>query len=66
MKIVILIWELRKSKSMSIRKLSRLSGVSHTEISRIEASEVSPTLETLLKLANALGVDINSTFVISL
>ena len=49
---------------MSERQLSDISGISHTEIARIESGEVSPTLDTLLKLADALGVDIKETFVV--
>lgn len=61
-RLLILIKEIRKSRGMSIRELSKKSGISRTEISRIELEEVSPTLDTLLQLANALNVDIKNTF----
>jgi transcriptional regulator with XRE-family HTH domain len=64
MRIAILIEPLRKGKGMSIRNLSILSGVSHTEIGRIESGEVSPTLDTLFRLSDALRVDIKETFII--
>lgn len=64
MKVLILIGILRENKNLSIRQLSELSGVSHTEIARIESGEVSPTLDTLLKLSVSLGVELKETFVV--
>ena len=61
-KIIFLIRQIRLKKGMSIRTLSQKSGVSHTEVSRIESGEVSPSLETLLRMADALRVDIKNTF----
>lgn len=46
----------RKYKKMSIRKLAKISGVSRSEISRIESEDVMPRLDTLCELAEALGV----------
>ena len=62
--IEILIQSIRKRKGISIRELSRKSGVSHTQILRIETGMESPSLRTLLKLADALGVDIKDTFIV--
>ncbi len=45
-------------KGISQRELSRLSGVAQKTISRIENGIDVPTLETLGKLANALGMSI--------
>ncbi|RYI30561.1 XRE family transcriptional regulator [Bacillus infantis] len=45
-------------KGISQRELSRLSGVAQKTISRIENGIDVPTLETLGKLANALGMSV--------
>lgn len=48
----------RNRKRLSQRELSRLSGVSQKTISRLESGLDSPTLETLVKLASALNMEI--------
>lgn len=48
----------RKEKGWSQRKLSELSGVSHTQIANYETNRTKPTLETIVKIANALNVNI--------
>ncbi len=50
---------LRKEKGWSQRKLSELSGVSHTQIANYETNRTKPTLETIVKIANALDVNIS-------
>lgn len=45
----------RIQKGWTQYELAKRSGVSHTTISRIEALEYQPLLETLLKIADALG-----------
>lgn len=48
---------LRENKSLSQRELARLSGLNHSEISRIEGgSRPTPSPESLSKLAPYLGV----------
>ena len=49
---------LRVCKGMSTRQLSKASGVSNSNISRIENDKVSPTISTYLKLLDALGCDL--------
>lgn len=50
----------RTEKNMSIRSLSSLSGVSHTEISRIEKGKrINPSPNNLLKISDALNIDYN-------
>lgn len=63
--IIILVKEVRKNKQLTLKKLERLSGVSKSEISYIENCEKSPTLETLVKLAIALGVKIEDLYTIT-
>lgn len=50
--------EIREQRALSLRELERLSGVDYSSISKIETGESSPKLETILKLAKALQVDL--------
>lgn len=47
---------LRKDQDLSQRGLADLSGVSFGFVSRIEKGQRSPSVETIRKLADALGV----------
>ena len=50
----------RKEKGLSQDKLSRLADVSHATIIKIESGGIqSPTINTVQKIAKALGVDVN-------
>ncbi len=49
----------RKKKGLSQRKLSILSGVSHTQIANYEKNNTIPTLETLGKIAKGLDIPIS-------
>ena len=51
--------EIRLSKHITQYKLSEISGISHTAVAAIERGQKSPTLNTLTKLASALGVSIS-------
>ena len=53
-------WRIRKS--LSYRGLAKLSGVALSSIQKIEAGRVSPTVETLERLASALGVGFHALF----
>lgn len=48
--------ELRKAKGLTIEKLSKLSSVSVSYISEIEAGQYNPTINILCLLATALDV----------
>jgi XRE family transcriptional regulator, regulator of sulfur utilization len=50
---------IRQQKALSLRALERLSGVDYSSISKIETGESIPRLETIIKLARALQVDLN-------
>lgn len=54
--IKIILRDVRVSKHISIRQLSRLSGVSCGHISEIETGKKMPTLDGVVRLALALGV----------
>lgn len=49
---------IRWEKNMTVERLSKLSGVSSSEITKIENNQVSPTLDTMCKLSHALNVHI--------
>lgn len=53
---------LRKSYGLTLKQLAHGSGLSANTISLVERSEVSPTIETLCKIARALGVSPSSLF----
>lgn len=51
--------EVRKSKKMTQKELSKISGLSESCISNIESGEQSsPTLRSIIRYATALGIDI--------
>jgi quercetin dioxygenase-like cupin family protein/DNA-binding XRE family transcriptional regulator len=54
--------ELRTERGLSMRSLSRLSGLSTNALSMIERSLTSPSVSTLYKIADALGVPITAFF----
>jgi len=55
-----IIKRLREKKDLSQEKLARLADVSNNTIVNIEAGkQLNPTIDTLLKIAKALDVDVN-------
>ena len=54
--------ELREARGMSMRTLATKSGLSANALSMIERSRTSPSVSTLYKLADALGVPITEFF----
>ena len=51
--------KLRKAKGLSQDRLSRLADVSHATIIKIESGGIqSPTIDTVQKIAEALGVGV--------
>lgn len=54
--------DVRNSKGMSIRELSKLSGVAKSHIEKIEAGTTSPSVDIMCKLARALDVPVYSLF----
>jgi len=53
---------LRKSNGLTLKQLARGCDLSANTISMVERSEVSPSIETLCKIAHALGVSPSSLF----
>jgi len=57
--IALLLCASRQEQGMSLQKLSDLTGISRPALSRIESGDnANPTLNTLLRIANALGKEI--------
>jgi transcriptional regulator with XRE-family HTH domain len=54
--------ELRESRGISMRALATRSGLSANALSMIERGKTSPSVSTLYKLADALGVSITAFF----
>lgn len=54
---------LRKQKGYSQEKIAELTGIARTNIVRIESKANVPTIEVLLKLAEALDVELEVRFV---
>jgi transcriptional regulator with XRE-family HTH domain len=54
--------ELREARNISMRALAARSGLSANALSMIERGRASPSVSTLYKLADALGVSITSFF----
>jgi transcriptional regulator with XRE-family HTH domain len=50
---------LRKSRVLTLDDVSAASGLSRAAVSKIERGEMSPTYESLLKLARGLGTDVS-------
>lgn len=53
---------LREERNVSMRGLARISGLSANALSMIERGLTSPSVSTLSKLANALGIPITAFF----
>lgn len=45
----------RKEKNLTQKQLSELTGITQSDLSKIENGNANPSLNTLLKLANGLG-----------
>jgi transcriptional regulator with XRE-family HTH domain len=54
--------ELREARNVSMRTLASRSGLSANALSMIERGKASPSVSTLYKLADALGVSITTFF----
>ena len=54
--------ELREQRNISMRALATSSGLSANALSMIERGRASPSVSTLYKLADALGISITSFF----
>lgn len=53
----------RKSKNLTQKGLSELTGINQADISKIERGNVSPNLRTLQRIATAMNMDLRIEFV---
>ena len=52
--------KLRKEKGYSLEKVSKLADLSLNTVAKVESgANTNPTIDTLIKIANALQVDLN-------
>lgn len=49
---------LRAKKQMTVRDLADKTGINHSNLCKIEGGKLAPTIDTLSKIADALGVRI--------
>lgn len=54
--------KVRKSKNISIYKLSKQSGISETHIRDLERGDRNPSFDTLNRLAEPLGLSLSELF----
>ena len=57
------IFEMRKNKGVSQEVLSGLAGIGRTHLSAIERGERKPTLETLFRISEALGIKMSDIII---
>lgn len=62
MKVEIRIKEIRKIKNITLKQLSKKSGISTTHINDIEKNEKSPSLNIMVILAKALNVNVTELY----
>lgn len=57
-----LVGEVRRASSMSLRQLAQRARVSKSYLQRIEAGEAKPSLETMVRIGQALGVSLEGLY----
>lgn len=62
MRIQIIIKDIRKSKGLTLKALSKISGLSTTHINDIENNLKKPSLYSMIILSKSLKVDITETY----
>ena len=50
----------RLRQKLSLNEVATRSGLSHTMVMRVEKRERLPTIDTLLRIADALGIDLSA------
>lgn len=58
----ILIWQVRESMGISITKLSQMTGISKSTLSRIENEKTSPSMNQMEEIAKALECNISDLY----
>jgi len=57
MQVIIKLREVRLKKNMTIRELSRKTGISKSHLNYVENGDREPTLSVIIRIAIALGID---------
>ena len=52
----------RARHHLSQRQLSKISGISQADISKLESGKASPTLDNICRIANAFDMNVNLAF----
>lgn len=52
----------RKAKKMSMEKLAHLCEMEYSQISRIELGQINTSIDTIKKIADALGIEVKELF----
>ena len=60
--MVVLTWQARSNKNITLIKLAKLTGISKSALNNIENEKVSPTLDELEAIAKALDTRITDLF----
>ncbi|MBS6954888.1 MAG: helix-turn-helix transcriptional regulator [Enterocloster asparagiformis] len=58
----ILTWYIRNKLHMTLEEMEKVTGISKTTLNDVENGKISPTLDTLEKIANGLQVPISSLY----
>jgi transcriptional regulator with XRE-family HTH domain len=51
--------KLRQTKGLSTRKFAYEADIAHSAVGKLESGSSNPTLTTLIKISEALGVDLD-------
>ncbi len=57
-KVIALLREKREALGLSMNTVATRAGLSHTMISRVERQLRKPTLDTVLRITGAMGIDL--------
>lgn len=52
--------KLREARGLSTRQFAYEADISHSSVGRLEAGQANPTMTTLVKIAEALKVDLDT------
>lgn len=52
----------RKAKKMTQSDISKITGIQRPNISRMESGVYNPTLDTLVRIADSMGLKVHVTF----
>ena len=61
-KIIQALIEARRSSGMTQKELSEITGIAQGDISKLETGNVNPSLRTLIRLAEGMGMQLKVEF----